>query len=128
MTFEISAQAMSKEPPAAIDIDDPAEGPDAIAQKWRRCSERLRAELGEEVFASWFARLELRGVEGGVASLTVATRFLKSWIEAQYAERLLTQLRREFPKLYSLQIEVRSTGRTSAAGRRAQAAGAGPHR
>ena len=112
MTFEMNALSMSKEPPAPVDVDEPSEGPDAVAQRWRRCAERLRAELGEEVFASWFARLELKGVEGGVASLTVATRFLKSWIEAQYAERLLTQMRREFPKLYSLQIEVRSSSRS----------------
>ena len=35
---------------------------------------RLRAELGEDVFASWFAWLELQEVSGGVARLTVPAR------------------------------------------------------
>ena len=45
---------------------------------WRRCCERLRAELGEDIFNSWFGRLELESVAGGQARLSVPTRFLKS--------------------------------------------------
>ena len=113
MTFESAARTMSKDPP-----EPPASDP--LAQKWRRCAERLRAELGEDVYVSWFARLELTGVDGGVARMTISTRFLKSWIDAHYAERLLTQLKREFPKVAALQIEVRATGRALPA---AEAAG-----
>ena len=52
------------------------------AEAWRRCCRRLRAELGEDVFSSWFGRLELDGVRDGVAQLSVPTRFLKSWIQS----------------------------------------------
>ena len=62
---------------------------------WTRVKRRLRAELGEDVFASWFARLELETVDGGVARLTVPTRFLKSWIESHYIDRVLTTFRAE---------------------------------
>ncbi len=40
-----------------------------VSAAWGRVKRRLRAELGEDVFASWFARLELEEVSGGVARL-----------------------------------------------------------
>ena len=50
-----------------------------LEDSWRRCCTRLRAELGEDVFTSWFGRLALDTVEGGRAHFFVPTRFLKSW-------------------------------------------------
>ena len=35
------------------------------AETWARVKRRLRAELGEEVFTSWFGRLELGAVAEG---------------------------------------------------------------
>lgn len=61
----------------------------ADVETWARVKRRLRAELGEDVYTSWFARLELDAVAEGCARLTVPTRFLKSWIEAHYGDRVL---------------------------------------
>nr|WP_245239871.1 chromosomal replication initiator protein DnaA [Methylobacterium variabile] len=74
---------------------------------WQRVKRRLRAELGEDVFASWFARLELQDVSGGVARLTVPTRFLKSWIESHYLDRVLATFRSEADGIESLEVGVR---------------------
>jgi chromosomal replication initiator protein len=60
------------------------------------------------------------------ARLSVPTRFLKSWIEAHYAERVLSVYRSEQPSLTNLSIVVRgalretngSAGKTSAIVRR----------
>ena len=68
--------------------------PQGDAEAWARVKRRLRAELGEDVFTSWFARLEIEAVVEGCAHLTVPTRFLKSWIEAHYADRVLVGLSR----------------------------------
>jgi chromosomal replication initiator protein len=62
---------------------------------WDRVRRRLRAELGEDVFSSWFARVELEGASGGVVRLSVPTIFLKGWIKSHYGERLLTLWRQE---------------------------------
>jgi chromosomal replication initiator protein len=62
---------------------------------WDRVRRRLRAELGEDVFSSWFARVELEGVSGGVVRLSVPTIFLKGWITSHYGERLLGLWRQE---------------------------------
>ncbi|MGL4242068.1 MAG: chromosomal replication initiator protein DnaA [Beijerinckiaceae bacterium] len=57
-------------------------------QAWTRIQSRLRAELGEDVYNSWFARMELADVHDGAASLSVPTKFLKSWVSAHYRDRL----------------------------------------
>jgi chromosomal replication initiator protein len=56
---------------------------------WVRIRLRLRAELGEDVFNSWFARMELVEAADGVVHLSVPTKFLKSWVNAHYRDRLL---------------------------------------
>jgi chromosomal replication initiator protein len=86
---------------------EPAQQGDAEA--WGRVKRRLRAELGEDVFTSWFARLELEAVIDGCAHLTVPTRFLKSWIEAHYADRVLAAYRGEASKVEGIAISVRSS-------------------
>lgn len=81
-------------------------GPDTVAA-WARVKRRLRAELGEDVFASWFARLELVEVLDGTARLTVPTRFLKSWIESHYLDRVLNTFRSEVESVSRLDVSVR---------------------
>jgi chromosomal replication initiator protein len=78
-----------------------------VSAAWGRVKRRLRAELGEDVFASWFARLELEEVSGGVARLTVPTRFLKSWIESHYLDRVLTTFRAEAEGVGRIEVGVR---------------------
>ena len=78
---------------------------------WDRVCRRLRAELGEEVFTSWFGRLELDGVADGVAHLSVPTKFLKSWIQSHYLDRMLVVLSTEIETVRALAIGVRSSSR-----------------
>ncbi len=62
---------------------------------WDRVRRRLRAELGEDVFSSWFARVDLEGSSAGVVRLSVPTVFLKGWIKSHYGDRLLALWREE---------------------------------
>ncbi len=76
---------------------------------WIRVQARLRAELGEDVYSSWFSRLALEDVEeDGTASLTVPTRFLKSWIDAHYADRIIRAFAAEAPQVRRISLAVRS--------------------
>jgi chromosomal replication initiator protein len=61
----------------------------APREAWDRVRRRLRAEIGEEVYSSWFPRLELDGIHAGTVRLSVPTRFLKTWIQQHYVERLV---------------------------------------
>ncbi|WP_084705117.1 chromosomal replication initiator protein DnaA [Beijerinckia mobilis] len=80
-------------------------------EAWERICRRLRAELGEDVFTSWFGRLELDQITNGAASLSVPTKFLKSWIQSHYTDKLLAVLADEFPHVRRLTIGVRLAGR-----------------
>ncbi len=81
------------------------------SEAWMRICRRLRADVGEDVFSSWFGRLELESLADGTASLSVPTKFLKSWIQSHYAEKLLAALTMEFPAVKRLSVAVRSSNR-----------------
>ncbi|MGX1790299.1 chromosomal replication initiator protein DnaA [Bosea sp. NPDC055332] len=89
-------------------------GAAGIKDRWDRVRRRLRAELGEDVFSSWFARVEIGAVVEGVAHLTVPTRFLKSWLEAHYAERLRAHCVAELDTPNGIALSVRQVARESA--------------
>ena len=92
---------------------DPAVAPSlsssALGELWERVRRKLRAELGDDVVASWFGSLELSGIDGGVARLSVPTRFLKSWIDTHYAERLRKHFAADGN---AVSVEVRVRGAT----------------
>ncbi|MBV6659039.1 MAG: chromosomal replication initiator protein DnaA [Devosiaceae bacterium] len=68
----------------------PPEPNDLItAHHWKRVQTRLRAELGEDVFTSWFSSAKIESCSQGHVVISVATRFLKHWIEHNFGTRLL---------------------------------------
>ena len=78
---------------------------------WTNACRRLRANVGDAVFNAWFARLELVSIESGVASLSVPTTFLKTWIQSHYMDRLLSVVSAELPDVSRLAITLRSSTR-----------------
>jgi chromosomal replication initiator protein len=81
-----------------------------LKQKWDRVSQRLRAELGEDLYSSWFARMEPEELADGRFAVSVPTRFLKSWIETHYIAKLHKTSETELGPLDSLQVRVRTCG------------------
>src|ERR1043165_1798535 len=77
-------------------------------ERWQRVKERLRAEVGEDVFQSWFKSMELDGLDGVTARLSVPTRFLKSWIQSHYIDRVLACWQQEMPEIQKIDVNVRS--------------------
>ena len=49
-------------------------------EQWSRVKLRLRAELGEDIFNSWFARATFEEADASTVYLSLPTRFLKAWI------------------------------------------------
>jgi chromosomal replication initiator protein len=82
--------------------------PEIPDECWTRVKGRLRAEVGEAVYSSWFARMELESVEADTARISVPTRFLKSWIQSHYVERLLNCWQSERPAVTRIDLSVRS--------------------
>ena len=78
-------------------------------ERWRRVKDQLRTELGEDVFSSWFGRMELEVVEKGLVRLSVPTRFLRNWIQSHYSEKVLLKWQSEEPDVTRLELTVRSS-------------------
>ena len=89
---------------------------------WTRVCQKLRAELGEDVFGHWFARVVLEDANDQVIVLSVPTRFLKQWLESHYIERLLTHWQDEFSTILKIEIIVRGAVRIVAKPKPEQAA------
>jgi chromosomal replication initiator protein len=92
----------------------------AIEGKWRRVQARLRAELGEDVFTSWFGRMELDSCDGGLIQVSVPTKFLRNWLQSHYADRLLACCTAEIPGVDRLEFRVRQPHDAALAERRRQ--------
>ena len=75
---------------------------------WNRVRERLKSNVGDDIFNSWFARMELEATEADTVRLSVPTRFLKSWVQSHYADRLLACWQEEAPTLSRIELTVRS--------------------
>jgi chromosomal replication initiator protein len=89
---------------------------------WQRTQRRLRAELGEDIYLSWFARIELESVDtGGGANLSVPTRFLKSWILSHYADRILRAFQEENAEIQRIELSLRTAGGRAPAAARSPA-------
>jgi len=95
----------SGEPPA---MTDTASG-DA-RDLWARVRARLKAAVGEDVFTSWFARLELEEIVDDLVHLSAPTRFLCSWVQSNYSDRILEAFRQDAASISRLQITLRVNG------------------
>ncbi len=77
-------------------------------ERWSRVKGRLKAEVGEDIFSSWFARMDLEGLEKDTARLSVPTRFLKSWIQSHYGDRVLRCWQAEERGVQRIELTVRT--------------------
>ena len=93
-------------PPAAASTVSAAD-----LRSWERVCAKLKARLGDDVFASWFGRARLDGVSTGHVALSVPTNFLRSWIRTHYARELLGFWQAERPDVLRIDVAVRSAAR-----------------
>ncbi len=80
---------------------------------FERFSARLKAQVGPEVYASWFGRLKLHSVSKSVVRLSVPTTFLKSWINNRYLDLITTIFQAEDSEISEVEILVRTASRAT---------------
>src|SRR5438045_6684992 len=78
---------------------------------WSRVKDRLRSSVGDDVYNSWFARVDLEQLNNEAVHMSVPTRFLKSWIQTHYAERVLGCWQQELPNVNRIELSVRTPSR-----------------
>ena len=91
---------------AARQNDKKNEALEALNAQWHKVRSRLRAELGEATFNSWFKLLEVAGAQKGRVILHVPTRFVRSWIEAHYLTRIRDHWKAEDASVRRIDIEL----------------------
>ncbi|RYE50149.1 MAG: chromosomal replication initiator protein DnaA, partial [Hyphomicrobiales bacterium] len=77
---------------------------------WMRVRARLKAAVGEDVFTSWFARLELEELVDDLVHLSAPTRFLCSWVQSNYSDRIVEAFRHDVPDAARLHVTLRVNG------------------
>ena len=85
-----------------------AVAPHDLRQSWDRIAMRLKAELGDDLYSSWFARMEPEQWADGRLAVTVPTRFLRNWIETHYQAKLLKASAAELGGVESVLVKVRT--------------------
>ena len=95
--------------------------PDGLKEQWQRVAQRIRAELGDDLFTSWFARMDAEELTEKQLTVSVPTRFLRSWIESHYVSKLTKIAAAEFIGLETVQVRVRIQGEASRAANAANA-------
>ena len=83
------------------------------ADLWGAFCERFRREVGDAVYFSWFKSLELEKIVEGIAYLSVPTKFLRSWIQAHYLDKLRSAITAALPGVQGIALESRAATRLS---------------
>ena len=76
----------------------------ALERHWESIRDRLRVQLGDPLYQSWFSRLDLVSVDGGDVTLMAPTHFIKTWIELHHLPRLEAEFRAELGGLRRVSI------------------------
>ena len=80
-------------------------------ENWSRVRSRLRAEVGEAAYRSWLKPLTLAGCRGGSVRLHVPSRFMRDWVQSNYADRIRLLWVEEDEKVSRVDIVVQVANR-----------------
>ncbi|MFB2549904.1 chromosomal replication initiator protein DnaA [Ensifer soli] len=89
----------------------PDPGHTAGQMLFERVSARLKAQVGPDVYASWFARLKLHSASRSAVRLSVPTTFLKSWINNRYLDIITGLFQEEDAAILKVEVVVRTAAR-----------------
>ena len=110
MKSERSAAAEKAELTEETGMGDEKDNGGALKLQWAQVIKKIRAEFGEDLFSSWFARMEAEALQDARLTVSVPTKFLRNWIESHYADKLAKICASEFGKLDAVLIRVRTRG------------------
>ena len=83
--------------------------PETLVVSWDRICRQLRAEVGEDVYTSWFTSISLESCTNDCIRLSVPTRFLRNWIHTHYSSKLMKLWVAEIADIKKIDLVVRST-------------------
>ncbi len=75
---------------------------------WDEIKQMMRAAYGEDIYSSWFERLEYAGFAGGVVTLSTPTPFIKHWNQNNYGADILKRWQTIDKNVEEVRFAVRS--------------------
>ncbi len=100
-------EAVQRDGSAAVAVR-PA--PADFSAQWERIAQRLRSNLGEDLYSSWFARMDIEQFQDGRLVVSLPTRFLRNWIVSHYSDTLAHACEAELGSITALCVQVRTRG------------------
>ena len=85
-----------------------------VQERWARVRGRLRAEVGEAAFRSWLKPLTLVNSKSGSVRMAVPTRFMRDWVQSNYADRIRLLWVEEDEQVNRVDIVVQVANRPTA--------------
>ena len=70
----------------------------------------LKAQLGEDIYSSWFNAMEFDSFDGKLVRVSVPVKFLRTWIQAHYSDQLLQCCKSEFKTAERVEVVWRQPG------------------
>ncbi|MDE0172856.1 MAG: chromosomal replication initiator protein DnaA [Defluviicoccus sp.] len=79
-----------------------------ISAQWARVRGLLRAEVGDSSYRSWLKPLTLLGVDGNAVRIATPTRFMRDYVNENFAKRILELWTDENDAIETLDIEIQA--------------------
>ena len=73
---------------------------------WVRVCDRLRKEIGDKAFKTWFGEVELGKLETGKLRLYAPTRFVRDWVARHYGDRVLAYWQAVHAEVSSVEVNL----------------------
>ncbi|MEM8853014.1 MAG: chromosomal replication initiator protein DnaA [Pseudomonadota bacterium] len=83
------------------------ENNDEGRRKWAGIQAELRASHGEDIYTSWFEKIEFVQFSGNVVELSTPTPFIRHWTQTRYGSEILTLWRAAHDNALELRFRVR---------------------
>jgi len=90
---------------AGAGMDDGA-GRQELEAHWVRVCDRLRKEIGDKAFKTWFGEVELGELKAGKLRLYAPTRFVRDWVGRHYGDRVLAYWQSVNTEVKSVEVNL----------------------
>src|SRR5690349_6238033 len=77
-----------------------------LTAHWARVCDRLRKEIGDKAFKTWFGEVELGELKAGKLRLYAPTRFVRDWVSRHYGDRVLAYWQAVMPEVTSVEVNL----------------------
>lgn len=89
---------------AGVGMDD--EGRKELEAQWARVCDRLRKEIGDKAFKTWFGDVEPGEAKAGKVRLYAPTRFVRDWVSRHYGDRVLAYWQSVNTEVTSVEVNL----------------------